>query len=576
MQTANTDCGVACVLTVLNLFNRPGDAVDAVDEMDADRTGSNLEAMRRYMETRHGFAARALAVPANKLGQIGGKLILHIQQMHYVVLLQHGRDGVLVFDPAKGPVYYPIADFAKLYSGYLLEVKRPARGTTLPQKMTALPVVGGQRKGRLSSISLFIVGIAARMLECTILLCIVAALFLVLNRASLSSVLMVFALIGVCGAALLAARYVRLQGEGDWAQDRQIQLWRGLLRTFLGGRDLNGFRGRKERDVAANVRQGMDVSVSQLAQVPAALGSVVGIAGMLFILNPWLALVHLVLFATLLVIMQLDEIQVCRLSIRPGVGRYSKLGLGHGPLNATVASDLFGEIAKWIVIGFAGLSVLLADLSPVALMFWILTGMQIVPLDFRRAKIIAPVLRGRQSVSQLTATEVPLRPQTVIGSVDLKTSRANGMLRIDGIGPLTATLQQPDLTVREQRLILGDVVRHTLSNLAQSKRPDTGPVRIFAAGQEATQSDFEYLMISRETRSTDNLPALSEGRKTILDGEADRLVRDLHSCDPGDFPVFWDFRSQIRLEDLQARLRGAGLTKVGHLTMKRLTVVEVA
>ena len=58
MQTARTDCGVACVLTVLNLFRRQGDAVDAVDEMDTDRTGTNLEAMRRYMETRHGFVAR--------------------------------------------------------------------------------------------------------------------------------------------------------------------------------------------------------------------------------------------------------------------------------------------------------------------------------------------------------------------------------------------------------------------------------------------------------------------------------------------------------------------------------------
>lgn len=575
MQTARTDCGVACTLTVLSLLGRHGDPVDAVNEMDADRTGTNLEAMRRYMETKHGHVARALAVPAGMLSKVRGKLILHMQQMHYVVLLHHGRDGVLVFDPAMGPVFYPMADFTKLYSGHLLEVNRPARGTSLPQKVTAQPVVGGHQKGRLSSISLFLVGMASRLLECTILLCIVAALFLVLNRASFPSILMVFALMAACGAVLLAARHIRLQGEANWAQERQVKVWRGLLRTFLGGRDLNGFRGRTEKDVASNVRQGIVVSVPQLAQVPAALGAVLGIAGLLFILNPWLALVHLILFAVLLVIMQLDEIQVCRVSIRPGIGRYSKLGLGHGPMNAKVASDLFGECAKWIVIGFAGFSVLLADLSPVALMFWILTGMQIVPLDFRRAQVIAPLLKGRQPVSQLTATEVPLRRQTVGGLVDLKMSRAKGMLRIDGISPLTATLQQRDLTVREQRLILGDVVRHTLSSIVQSKRPDTGAVRIFANGHEATQSDFEYLMISREARATETLPAVRVGRKTLMDGATDRLLRDLHSCEPGDFPVFWDFRSQIKLEDLQARLREVGLAKAGHLTMKRLTVVEV-
>ncbi|MDA9208536.1 hypothetical protein N9O61_06615, partial [Octadecabacter sp.] len=111
--------------------------------------------------------------------------------------------------------------------------------------------------------------------------------------------------------------------------------------------------------------------------------------------------------------------------------------------------------------------------------------------------------------------------------------------------------------------------------VAQSKRPKTGPVRIFASGHEATRSDFEFLMISRETRSSKTLPAIKNDSKNIMDGGADRLVRDLQSCAPEDFPVFWDFRSQIKLEDLQARLRDTGLAKAGHLTLERLTVVEV-
>ncbi len=575
MQTARTDCGVACTLTVLNLIGRKTDPVDAVDEMDGERTGTSLEAMRQYMETRHGCGARALAVPANKLGQVRGKLILHMQQMHYVVLLRYGRDGVLVFDPAKGPVFYPAADFAKLYSGHLLAVTRPTHASKLPQPTSVPKLLGGAERRRLATISLFLVGLASRLLECLIVLCIVAALYLVLNRASLSSILMVFGLIALCGAVLMAARYARLRGESSWVEARQKNVWGDVLRTIVSGKDLNGFRGRKEKDVSSSLRQSINSSIPQLAQIPAAFGAVIGVAGMLFILSPWLSLIHLSLFLVLLVIMQFDEIEVCRLSVRPGIGRYTKLGQGHGPLNAKVASDLFGDCAKWVVIGCAGLSVLLAGLSPMAMMFWILTGMLIVPLDFRRAQVIAPLLRGRASVSRLTATEVPLRRQTVGGPVDLKASRIKGMLCIDGVGPLTAMLQQRDLTVREQRLILGDIVRHTLANVAQSKRPQTGPVRIFASGHEATLSDFEYLMISRETRGSKMLPAVHNDVKSIMESGSDRLVRDLQSCEPEDFPVFWDFRSQIKLEDLQARLQEVGLAKAGHLTLGRLTVVEV-
>lgn len=575
MQTARTDCGVACTLTVVNLLGRSGDPVHAVEELDADRTGSNLEAMRKYMETRHGFVARALAVPAHKLGEVKGRLILHMDQMHYVVLLRRSRKGVLVFDPAKGPVFYPTADFSKLYSGHLLEVNRPPRGTTVPQKTAGRPSLGARHRDPISSIGLFVVGVASRILECTILLCIVAALFLVLNRASTASILMVFLLVALCGAVLLWARHLRVMGEANWAQRRQDKIWHGLLRTFLKGKDINGFRGRPETDVSSTLRHDMTSVLPQFSQVPAAIGAVLGIAALLALLNPWLSLAHLGLFAGLLVIMQLDEIQVCRVSLRPGIGRYSKLGQGHSPLNATVASELFGECSKWLVIGTAGFSVLLADLSPVALMFWILTGMQIVPLDFKRAKTLAPILKSQQLVSPMTTTEVPLRNQTVGGPVDLKISRSNGIMRIKGIEPLTATLQQRDLTVREQRLILADIVRHTFLSLAPSKRPKTGPIRIFASGHEATQSDFEYLMISRESDVSETLPAIREGRKTVADAATNRFVRDLHSCDYGDFPVFWDFRGQIKLEQLQDHLRDSGLAKAGHLTLTRMSVIEV-
>lgn len=44
LQTGRTDCGVASALTVLNLFGQKADTVQAVEDMDPDRTGTSLEA----------------------------------------------------------------------------------------------------------------------------------------------------------------------------------------------------------------------------------------------------------------------------------------------------------------------------------------------------------------------------------------------------------------------------------------------------------------------------------------------------------------------------------------------------
>ncbi|MHA6261775.1 cysteine peptidase family C39 domain-containing protein [Arenibacterium sp. CAU 1754] len=579
MQTGRTDCGVASALTVLNMLGRKSDAVHAVDHMDADRTGTTLDALRRFFEEQHGFAATALSVPAARLHKIKGHIILHMQQQHYVVLLRQTARGVLVFDPAMGVVFYPRADFASLYSGFLLEIQprhRSAPVTTLPALPAVQKIVGGNPRRGLEGAALFMIGLASRLLECALLLCLVAALFLVLNHASFPSLLTVFGLVVVCGGLLLVARQTRFEGEDKWVRRKQSRLWRGLLRTSLRGRDLNGFRGRFEKDVSGALRRGMIVSMPQHSQIPAALGSLLGLSGLLCLLNPIVAGVHLTLFAALLVITQLNDIQLCRVSVRPGIGRYSKMGQRYSLISGAIAPDLFGELAKWSVIGFAGFSVLLANLPPAALMFWILTAMQLVPIDFRRVQVVSPLLGAQAPVSELLAVEVPLRRQKVVGEVAVKVAQQDNQLRIDGIAPLTATLQQPDLTVREQRLIMADVVRLAIDNMPEQDRPQLGPIRIFGPGQDASQADFEHLMIAQETRSGETLPVLRDTRKVMDLGLKDPVLRDLHSCAPGDFPVFWDYRGRIPVADIQKRLSDTGLTHAGHLTMKRLTVVKAA
>lgn len=576
-QAGRTDCGVASALTVLNLMGRKADPVEAVDLMDPDRNGTSLDVLRRYFADSHGLDARSLSVPASRLKDVKGQAILHMTQQHYVVLLRVQRGGVLVFDPSAGPVFYPTADFAALYSGYLLNIESGQPSAPLPSERFAKGPVGGRERRGIEPLALFIIGFATRLLECAVLLCLVAALYLVLNRASFSSLLMAFGLLVLCGGLLLAAHQVRFEGEDGLIRRRQSRLWRGLIRTSIRGRDLNGFRGRDEREVSSALRKGMSVSIPRRSQVPASLGAFFAVFALLLFLSPIVAGLYALFFGYVLVVAKLDAVKLCRRSVRTGVGRYSKLSMGHDLVNSVSAPDLIGEVAKWTVIGFAGFSVLMGVLSPVALMFWILAAMQIVPTDFRRVMTMAPGLAAQPAVSDLTASEVPLRRQRIIGPVDLTIQKDKGLIRIDGISPLTQSLQQPDLTVREQRLIMADVVRHTLQNMPETETlPSIGPIRIFGPGQNASQVDFEQLMIAREANADPSLPVPVNARKILDDSAQDLVLRDLHSCEPGDFPVFWDFRERLGVKDLRARLHHTGMTRAGHLTLKRLTVVEAA
>lgn len=575
-QTGRSDCGVASALTVLNMLGRPADPVQAVEAMDADRAGTDLDTLRRYFAESQGFDAQALSVPAGRIGRVPGRVILHMRQLHYVVLLRASGRGVLVFDPAMGPVFYPAADFASLYSGHLLAISRSASDKRLPALPARAGIARAAEARGIEPAALFVTGAAMRLLECALLLCVVAVLFLVLNHASFPSLLMAFGLIALCGGLLLLARRARGEGEADWIARRQSRLWRGLVRISMRGRDINGFRGRHEADVAASLRHGLTVLLPQRAQIPAALGAFATMPVLLWLLHPLLALLHLALLLAALALVQLQGVQVCRRSVQKGTGRYAPLRQGNAVLGAFGGPEVLGEVAKWTVIGFAGFGVLLSSLPPVALMFWILTAMQIVPLDFRKVAALAPALGAHAPVSALTGSEVPLRRQRVIGTADLTLSQSPGLLRVEGIAPLTMTLQQPDLTVREQRLIMADVVRAALESLPEEARPRLGPVRIFGPGQDASPADFEYLMIAREAGANSTLPVKQPVRRTLDESLSDPVLRNLHSCAPGDFPVFWDYRDTLAVTDLQARLRQTGLRRAGHLTMSRLTVVEAA
>lgn len=564
-QTTQSDCGVACTLMVMARLGRDADPVQAVATLDPDRTGSSLAALRAYFTDTPGLEAQALKVPAATLADLTGgdrkspnpkgQLIAHMTQQHYVWVLHADDYGVLVYDPAMGPVLYPFADFVALYSGAVLRVT----GATQPRKRgTGWTGWTGWFWHRLG---LVLSGMASRLLEMALILSAVVIVYMVLNHASFPALLMAFAIVAGSGAMLILTRQIRAEGEAHWLRKTRNGIGSGLLRAAIRGRDLQGFRGRSERDVSGAIRRGLGGDLPQRVQLPATLGSFVMLPLALLALSPLLSVWLVALYGVALALVHLDRVHVCRRSVRKTSGRYSKLTLGRSLLNLEGGPDFIGEIAKWSIIGTAGFAVFYSALPAMALMFWILTGMQIAPLDFRRIRQLAPAFITQDPVGVLTGAEVPLRQQSLIGAPEMTATYSNGGIRVD-VRTLTRGLQQPDLTVREQRQIMAQIVAHAMAAVA-----DIGPVRLFGPGQKASQADLEHLLITRTSR------AFQEDPRALLDAAMHApMLRDLLSCEAGDFPVFWDVRGRMDLETLPDFLDRAGLAHAGHLTMTHLTV----
>lgn len=567
-QNTITDCGVASALTVLNMAGRAVNPVEVSERLDPNKAGTTLNDLRQLFDEDQDFKARALGVRAESMRQIQGHVILHMSRAHYVVLLQASRVGVLCFDPSLGPVFYPQAEFEKLYSGFLLEV--------LPQgKVRPLPAPHERRQGGVAQAALFLLGGTMRALEAALVLSLCFGLFLVANRASLSSLLSIIGVVTVCGVLLIAVRRMRVRGQEVWVRRRQGLLWRGLLRTITRGNDLHGFRNQRERDVAGRLRRGLVVELPKRAQFPAILGSTIMMAGVLAFLSPILSLFYLAVAATITGVTLLDDVKICRRSVRKNEGKYTQLSRGRLMLNSKTAPMLLGEISKWTLIGIAGYGVLASGLPTPVMMFWVLMAMQIVPTDLRTMPALAQAFAPKVPISPLLGSESMLRVQKMVGDVPLKLKRRDGLILIEGITPLTEPLQHSNLTIRELRLVLADIVKKAVVALPENERSQIGAVRLFGPGQYVTESDFENIALDEEVRQGTRLP-VKRSSKVQDDGRGDPLRRAMRSCGPDDFPVFWDLRNKMKLDELRSGLRAGPVKRAGHLSMSRLTVIEEA
>ena len=105
LQTAETDCGPACLTAMLRAQGHRVTLTDLRADMDPGRDGSSGVVMRRTGQ-RWGLPLQAQLVDPQDLGQriheIPLPFVLHLTRQHYVVVDKIRRDHVEVMDPAVG------------------------------------------------------------------------------------------------------------------------------------------------------------------------------------------------------------------------------------------------------------------------------------------------------------------------------------------------------------------------------------------------------------------------------------------------------------------------------------------
>ncbi|MEV7601366.1 ATP-binding cassette domain-containing protein [Kitasatospora sp. NPDC089797] len=135
-QSGDTDCGPACVRTVLRRHGRLVDTALLRDSVGLGLRGSNLARLRRVL-AEYGVESDLLRLDAGQLARalaVAGPAIIRVHidsRPHFVVV--HAVDGTrfTVSDPLfTGPVTIDAADLAEVFTGHALVTGRPQAGSS--------------------------------------------------------------------------------------------------------------------------------------------------------------------------------------------------------------------------------------------------------------------------------------------------------------------------------------------------------------------------------------------------------------------------------------------------------------
>ena len=167
LQMHATECGAACLGSILAYFGRWVPLTELREKCEVSRDGSSAASISRA--SRHyGLECRGLSIRAESLKKLPLPLILFWQFSHFVVLEGFDSRNFHLNDPATGRRTLSAEEFTKSYSGIALRFKR---GDDFK--------AGGERPGLFSQLHTLLAGswnVLTGLLACGLMLTLLALL----------------------------------------------------------------------------------------------------------------------------------------------------------------------------------------------------------------------------------------------------------------------------------------------------------------------------------------------------------------------------------------------------------------
>ncbi len=167
LQMHATECGAACLGSVLAYFGRWVPLTELREKCEVSRDGSSAASISRAAR-HYGLECSGLSVRAESLKKLPLPLILFWQFSHFVVLEGFDSRNFHLNDPATGRRTLSTEEFTKSYSGIALRFKRGADFSP-----------GGERPGLLSQLRTLLAGswnVLTGVLACGLMLTLLALL----------------------------------------------------------------------------------------------------------------------------------------------------------------------------------------------------------------------------------------------------------------------------------------------------------------------------------------------------------------------------------------------------------------
>jgi tetratricopeptide (TPR) repeat protein len=120
------DCGPAALAIVCAELGVPADTEELAELAGTDATGTSLYGLQQAAAAQ-GLRAAGLQVDLAYLYQVEKPVLVWVGRNHYVVVTAVRPERVEFTDPDRGRLQMTVADFSKIWDGYILTVGREGK-----------------------------------------------------------------------------------------------------------------------------------------------------------------------------------------------------------------------------------------------------------------------------------------------------------------------------------------------------------------------------------------------------------------------------------------------------------------